>query len=328
MRTPLTSYSIGITQLLFSLLITTMMVLNTSQTKAQKKFSELAYPFQTKVMQTIDQITLAYADEGSSHKQVILFVHGLGSYAPTWKYTVDELAKNYRCIVVDLAGYGKSSKGKYPADMSFHAKHLFVLMEKLGIDAYHIAGHSMGGQIGITMALEKPSTVKSLLLMAPAGIETFSQKEAEILKNASTPELIGSVSDEQYKANLSLNFYEINERAMFMYNDRMSIKTDPLFQDYCYVVAEGIKGMLNEPVYTQLGELQCPTLILYGKQDQLIPNQYLHKNLTTETIANQAKEQIPMAEMHLIDQAGHFVHFDQPAQTNSLIEKFLHTNNH
>jgi pimeloyl-ACP methyl ester carboxylesterase len=30
----------------------------------------------------------------------------------------------------------------------------------------------------------------------------------------------------------------------------------------------------------------------------------------------------------LIDQAGHFVHFDQPAQTNSLIEKFLHTNNH
>ena len=311
-----------------TLLIFLMMTTNTSHTKAQDKFSELVYPFEMHIMQSIEGVEVAYADEGSANKETILFVHGLGSYAPSWKYTVQELSKTYRCIVVDLAGYGKSSKGKYPASMAFHSKHLFKLMEKLGIESYHLVGHSMGGQIGLTMALDRPDKIKSLVLIAPAGIETFTEEEAAFLKKVSTPELIASVSDEQYRANLNMNFYSMDERAEFMYNDRMLIKTDPLFNDYCFVVSEGIKGMLNGPVYDQLSDIQCPSLIIFGQQDQLIPNRYLHKDLTTELIANRAKEAIPHAEMHMIDKAGHFVHFDQPEKINTLINKFLRTNNH
>ncbi len=298
---------------------------NTEKVVAQSEFDKLQYPY--KMQKTIvgDSITIAYAEEGSENKEAILFIHGLGSYAPSWRYTVQTISKNFRCIIVDLPGYGKSSKGKYNADMTFHANLLFELMKSLKAETFHIAGHSMGGQIALKMALNQPNKVKSLLLMAPAGIETFSEKEREIFKVTSTPEAIANISDEQYKINLSLNFYQMDERSQFMYDDRMIIKKDPQFMEYAHVVANGVMGMLNEPVFEQLSKIQQPTLIVYGKQDQLIPNRYLHPNLTTEEIGELAIGKIPNATLNMIDEAGHFVHFDQPEKVNEILYDFLNT---
>jgi pimeloyl-ACP methyl ester carboxylesterase len=297
----------------------------TEKVAAQSKFDELQYPYKMQNMVVGDSITIAYADEGSKDLETILFIHGLGSYAPSWRYTVQTISNNFRCIMVDLPGYGKSSKGKYEADMTFHANHLFELMEKLGIEAFHIAGHSMGGQIAMQMALSDQNKVKSLLLMAPAGIETFTDNEKALFKTTSTPEVIASVSDEQYKTNLALNFYKIDERAQFMYDDRMLIKTDPQFMDYAYVVSNGIMGMLNEPVYEKLQEIKQPTLIVYGKQDQLIPNRYLHPTLTTKQVGELARENIPNATLKMVDKAGHFVHFDQHEEVNTILTNFLNS---
>ncbi|WP_340153960.1 alpha/beta hydrolase [uncultured Marivirga sp.] len=306
------------------LLIIIIMGLISSNAYSQAQFEALAYPYEMKVAKLSDNKSMAYADLGEG--EPILFIHGLASYAPAWKYNIKDLSKSYRCIVVDLIGYGKSSKGKYTADMSFHAEHLFELMEKLNISTYHVAGHSMGGQIALKMAIEQPEKVKSLMLMAPAGIETFTDQERTIFKNSTTVENIANVSDEQYRINLSLNFYEMDEKAEFMYEDRMKIKSDEQFMEYSYVVAEGVIGMLNEPVFDQLGKIIQPTLICYGKEDRLIPNTYLHKNLNTELIGEIAAKKIPDSQLEMISKAGHFVHFDQAEQVNQIMKKFLENN--
>jgi len=293
-------------------------------TFSQNQFEGLEYPYEMKKEKLSDNKEMAYADIGKG--EPILFIHGLASYAPAWQYNVSELSKSYRCIVVDLMGYGKSTKGKFDADMSFHAQYLFELMDKLNIPSFHISGHSMGGQIAIKMTLEDPDKVTSLLLMAPAGIETFTAQEKEIFKNSTSAEGIAKISDKQYRINLSLNFYEMDERAEFMYKDRMQIKSDDQFMDYSYVVAQGVMGMLNEPVFEQLATIKQPTLICYGKEDRLIPNTYLHKNLTTEKIGNTAHERIPKSELKMIPEAGHFVHFDQPNQVNEIMKTFLKNN--
>ncbi|WP_296618759.1 alpha/beta hydrolase [Marivirga sp.] len=300
------------------------MVLTTNNANSQNQFERLEYPFEMKKKKLSDSKTMAYADIGEGES--ILFIHGLASYAPGWKYNISELSKSYRCIAVDLIGYGKSTKGNFKADMSFHAQYLIELMDKLNITSFHIAGHSMGGQIALTMALTEPKKVKSLLLMAPAGIETFNKKEKEVFKNSTSPESIANVSDEQYRINLSLNFYEMDERAEFMYEDRMKIKTDSQFMEYSHVVAEGVMGMLNEPVFEQLGEIKQPTLICYGKEDRLIPNTYLHKALNTKLIGEKATENIPNSKLEMIPKAGHFVHFDQPEKVNEIMKNFLENN--
>ncbi|MCC5921900.1 MAG: alpha/beta hydrolase [Cyclobacteriaceae bacterium] len=306
---------------LIILLSCAIMMKTSNQAKAQDRFEQLKYPYDMKIAELSDQVSIAYADEGSG--EVIVMIHGLGSYAPAWKYQVEELKKNYRCIVVDLPGYGKSSKGKYAANMTFQANRLLELMLQLGIGEFHLMGHSMGGQIAMTMALQEPNRVKSLMLMAPAGIETFTEPQKLMFKNATKPETIAGVTDEQYRTNLALNFYEMDERAEFMYTDRLLIKKDPQFMDYAHVVAQGVYGMLNEPVFERLAEIQQPTLVIYGADDKLIPNPYLNPQLTTAEVSKIAGERIPNATVVLLEKAGHFVHFDQVKKTNEAIMNFL-----
>ncbi|NMM47276.1 alpha/beta fold hydrolase [Marinigracilibium pacificum] len=289
-------------------------------TNAQNAFMELEYPYEMKRQSVGSGIEIAYADLGKGHP--VLFIHGMGSYAKAWQKNIKELQNHFRCIVIDLPGYGKSSKGQFNADMTFHKEHLFALMDSLNINEFSIAGHSMGAQIAMHMALENKERVKSLILTAPAGIETFSEVEKNMFR-AITPEQTAAVSDEQYKVNLSLNFYEMPEEAEFMYEDRMTIKNSPDFMNYCHTVTQGIKGMVNEPVFDKLSELSQPVLLIYGKQDKLIPNKYLHPDQTIESLASNAQKQIKDVNIQLIDQAGHFVHFEQPELTNNLIINFI-----
>ncbi|QCK16874.1 alpha/beta fold hydrolase [Mangrovivirga cuniculi] len=289
-------------------------------TKAQDAFMELDYPYPMDKKEVVKNINIAYADIGKG--EPILFIHGMGSYAPAWKKNISELKENFRCVVVDLPGYGKSSKGKFKANMSFHKEHLFALMDSLDIKKFHIAGHSMGAQIAMHMALDNPGRIKSLILSAPAGIETFSEQQKAMFR-AITPEQTASVSDEQYRINLEANFHEMPDDAEFMYEDRMMIKESPDFMNYCYTITEGIRGMVNEPVFEKLGDLKPPVLIIYGKQDKLIPNKYLHPEMTTADIAKIANKEIPDSQMELIENAGHFVHFEQPEKTNELIKNFI-----
>ncbi|MGK7390728.1 MAG: alpha/beta fold hydrolase [Candidatus Cyclobacteriaceae bacterium M2_1C_046] len=298
--------------------------MSSMETIAQEKFDALQYPYEMKLRQLDGDLQIAYADEGEG--EVILFIHGMGSYAPAWYKNVNEIKKSYRCIVVDLIGYGKSSKGKFAADMSFHANSLFELMDALEVDQFNIAGHSMGGQIAIHMALKQPEKITSLMLMAPAGIETFTEEEKSVFF-AMTPEQVAGVSDEQYRNNLALNFFKMPEDAEFMYDDRMIIKEDIRFLDYCHVVVEGVRGMLNEPVFERLSEINLPVMVLYGKEDLLIPNRYMHPALTTVDVAELAQKQFPSATVKLIDEAGHFVHFEQPEIANTLIKQFLNRTN-
>ncbi|MDO8897890.1 MAG: alpha/beta fold hydrolase [Bacteroidales bacterium] len=91
---------------------------NTMQTKrinpygnlpSYASFDEIPYPFDVKKVQIDENTEIAYIDEGSG-KETIIFIHGLGSYLPAWKKNIEGLSSDFRCIAIDLPGYGKSSK--------------------------------------------------------------------------------------------------------------------------------------------------------------------------------------------------------------------------
>lgn len=285
-------------------------------------FEQIPYPFKTKQAVISEEVSLAYADEGKGN--VILFIHGLGSYAPSWKKNIEVVKKSNRCIVVDLAGYGKSSKQKYKADMSFHADNLLALMKQLKVKTYTVCGHSMGAQIAMHMALKNPDQIKKLILLAPAGIETFTEENKKVFAMV-TPESLMMVSGEQYMKNLKVNFFSFPSDAQFMYDDRMAFAKDEKFADYCHVVVQGIQGMLNQPVFDRLQEIKQPTLIIYGREDALIPNRYMHPTLTTEEIAMTAEKAIPNSTRIMVDKAGHFVMYEQAEIVNEHILTFLKT---
>lgn len=281
--------------------------------------NDMAYPAQ-KVMLSND-ISIAYTDEGSGNT-TILFVHGLGSYLPAWKNNVVDLKKQYRCIAIDLPGYGKSSKGNYEGSMQFYAKIIKEFADKLGLKKVVLAGHSMGGQISIVTALAYPELVEKLVLVAPAGFETFNKGEKEWFRQVMTPDGVRLTTVEQIRTNLAYNFYNLPKDAQFMIDDRIAMRSASDFPGYCFMIPQGVKGMINEPVFDFLPNIKQPVLVLFGENDNLIPNRFLHGGPTAD-VAQKGAERIPNCQLIMVPKAGHFMMFEKAGVFNEAVRNFL-----
>ncbi|MFP4624582.1 MAG: alpha/beta fold hydrolase, partial [Gemmatimonadota bacterium] len=177
-------------------------------------FSEIDYGFP--VEHAFDDPRVAYVDVGDGPETLIL-LHGLASNLGFWRYNIPGLAENYRVIALDLPGYGRSEKsGDYPYSLSFFAAAIERLIDHLDLDQVTLVGQSMGGQIAMVAALTYPRAVDQLVLVDPAGIETFDPGEADWLRNVYTIEGIRATPEDAIRANLALNFYEWDDRFEWM----------------------------------------------------------------------------------------------------------------
>jgi pimeloyl-ACP methyl ester carboxylesterase len=282
---------------------------------------ELPYPYVVQKVEVSDGIQVAYVDEGKGD-QTLIFIHGLGSYLPAWKKNIEGLKGQYRCIAIDLPGYGKSSKGKYEGSMQSYAKIVHEVINALALDKVTLVGHSMGGQISILAALAYPEQVEKLVLMAPAGFETFTEGQKQWFRDVMTAKGVRLTTVEQIKVNLAYNFYRLPDDAEFMITDRVNMRTASDFEAYCYIIPKCVQGMVDDPVYDYLPDLKQPTLVFFGEYDNLIPNRYLNPG-TTEAVARDGAGRIPNATLHMVPKAGHFVHFEKAEEVNARIGEFL-----
>lgn len=270
------------------------------------------------------QVQLAYTEKGSG-KKTLIFVHGLGSYLPVWKKNIDLLSEKYNCVAVDLPGYGLSEKSdKFPYSMTFFAQVLAEFIKEKNYKNIYVIGHSMGGQISIRLALLHSNLLDGLILLAPAGLETFTEQESQMMQSFTKPEQIMATSESQIEKNLKNNFYQFPDDAQFMIVDRKNMmKEEEAFSAYCTAVSQAIMGMLNEPIADNLSQIELPTLLLFGEEDALIPNKLLHPTLSRAEMVEEFLEILPNAEFKSIPEAGHLLQFEQSEKVNAAIIEFL-----
>lgn len=284
-------------------------------------FDELEYPFETKKVALSKDITIAYAEEGNGN-ETIIFIHGLGSYLPAWKKNVEVLRQYYRCIAIDLPGYGKSSKGEYEGSMEFFSDVVIQFADKVGISQCVLAGHSMGGQISIATALRYPQRVKALILAAPAGFETFTEGQKQWFREVVTARGTALTPAQTVQTNFGYNFYKFPKDADFMIRDRLAMRYAADFDGYCYIIPKSVQGMVNQPVYDLLGKLSQPTLIVFGENDNLIPNRFLNPGRTKD-VAMAGFDRIPRATLVMVPKCGHFVQWEGAETFNTAARKFI-----
>ena len=283
------------------------------------------YPYEVHHAKVLDSIDMAYVDEGSG--PVVLFVHGLGSNLHAWKKTIDGLKANHRCLAIDLPGYGKSSGGDLPYTMSFFADAVIALVETLELEEVNLVGHSMGGQVSMHVALRNHPNIKRLSLMAPAGFEQFTAEEQQWFTSFVRPEFIKATPEAQIVRNFELNFHEMPDDARFMIDDRLEMRADTqAYEAYCQMIPKCVQAMLQEPVFDLLKQISLPTLVIYGANDELIPNRILHPTLTTLQVAEAGAQELPNSELYLLDAAGHFVQWEQADKVNELLSLFFQSN--
>jgi 4,5:9,10-diseco-3-hydroxy-5,9,17-trioxoandrosta-1(10),2-diene-4-oate hydrolase len=256
-------------------------------------------------------ITMHYHDAGSGERGAVLFVHGSGPGASGWSnfkgnYPV-LAAQGYRTIVPDTMGYGYSTK---PEDGAFSlddvAAQYKALLDALAIERATIVGNSQGGAIAITMALNYPSLVDKLVLMAPGGLEnrdTYMGMEG-----------IKAMIRVLYKEGISKE--TMRKVFTLQLHDESKITDEVIEERFQVAMTQHKDNIARIHVKNQedrLSEIQCPVLCFWGANDKFCPSSGASK--IAASCAN--------SRTILIASCGHWVMVEYAKLFNELTLKFL-----
>lgn len=283
--------------------------------------SELTSPLPAHTV-VVDGIALNTVDSGGSGP-VVVFVHGLSSAMGFWERQLPAFAQSgYRVLALDLPGFGGSDRPDAPYTPPWYSELIVHWLDQLGVEKASFVGHSMGGQIALTLALSHPERVSHLVLSAPAGIERFTRGEARWMKNYWTESRALDADEDAVRANFHATFNRWDEGVERLVEERVRIAGTPDFRGTSVAVARCVAGMLDFPVADRLGEIAAPTLLVFGSDDHLIPNPIFHGGRTA-AVGRAGQAAIPGAQLLVIPGAGHAVHHDAPEAFKAAVTGFL-----
>lgn len=251
-----------------------------------------------------------YEDTGGEG-ETILFAHGLLWSREMFEDQIKYFRDRYRCVSFDFRGQGKSEVSETGYDMDSLTLDAVELIKKLDCGPVHFAGLSMGGFIGMRLAIRHAELLRSLTLL-----ETSADPEAE--ENAPKYKMLnfigrwfgfGLVAGKVMPIMFGRKFMEDPERAdlrqrwrqMLIDNDRVG-------------TTRAAKGVIyREGVYGQLGSINVPTLIIVGDQD----------TATVPAKSERMHAAIDGSALVYIEGAGHSSTIEEPAQVNAAMDEFL-----
>jgi len=130
----------------------------------------------------------------------VILLHGSGNDWHEWKKNLVALAQSFQVYAPDLPGFGLSQGLGVPLSGSWGASFLKNFMEVLNIDSAHLIGHSLGGLVALSFALDWPVKVKKLVLVASAGLgEVKSVGRVRLFLIRETKRLFGKEKSPKYK---------------------------------------------------------------------------------------------------------------------------------
>ena len=235
------------------------------------------------------------------HTTPLVFIHGSGDSARVWKFQVEHFGAQH-AIALDLPGHGQrpdTLTAEATVQQYADAVHNIVTQE-LQEQKPIIVGHSLGGAIALTMALEYGNEIAGIILIGTGARLRVHPTLLEDAKNSS----------EQARQRLS---------QMSVASTTAPVVLQSVEQEQ----AEPGRNMLYRDlaacnvfdVMQRLQEISIPTLILCGAEDQLTPvkySTYLHQHIAGSTL-------------HVIPDAGHYVMREQPGTVNEVIDEWLQT---
>jgi len=255
---------------------------------------------------------LYYYDSGEgTSKQTIVFAHGLLWDNEMFVPQIEYLKEEYRCIAFDFRGQGKSKVTSSGYDMENLTKDTVALIKVLVDGPVHFVGLSMGGFIGMRLAIEYPGLLNSLILM-----ETTADPEPEInkpryLKLCFVAKWISIslIVDKTMAIMFSQSFLNDPEKA-----DLKRIWEGRLKKLNRWTFTRSVMGVIDRKgVYQSLDKINTPTLILVGDEDVA----------TVPDKSHRMNRAIKGSQMKIIQQAGHTSSIEQPDIVNREISEFL-----
>lgn len=252
-----------------------------------------------------------YHDRGSGNP--VMMIHGSGPGVTAWanwRLNLPVLAERMRVIAPDMIGFGfteRPADGKY--DMKRWCDHLIALADVLELKNFDIVGNSFGGGLAVAMAVAHPDRVRRLVLMGAASV-SFKLTEGldKVWGYEPSIENMRALLDifTYNKALISEDLAQLRYRASIQPGVQESFsKMFPAPRQ------SGIEALATPE--DKIAKIQCPTLIVHGREDRVIP-------LSNST---RLLDLIPNAELHVFGKCGHWTQIEHRDRFNMLVTDFL-----
>lgn len=280
-------------------------------------FDREAYPFESKYL-SIDGHQLHYIDEGQG--PTLLFVHGTPSWSFDYRHLIKALRSKFRCIAIDLMGFGLSDKPRhYDYSTQTHVQVLTDFIKQLQLSELHLVLHDFGGVIGMAYAVDRPKQVSSITMfnswLWDSSEEPEFKKSSRILKSPLLPFLY-------LRMNFSARFLlpKSYHKAA-----RLSKVTHKHYTGVFKKAAERYgplafaRSILNDQEW--FGELwkkvprlaDKPILFVWGMQDPFVLPKYLDKYTSAFT----------KAEVVKLEDCGHYPQEEKKEEVLKVVSQFL-----
>jgi len=272
----------------------------------------------TKELVTKDDLFIKVSDHDIRYREYrtpednnpnLILIHGFGNNLHSWRSITPLLSEHYNIFTLDLLGFGLSDK---PTDYDYsnvnQAKTVGEFADALKLDSFIVGGHSLGGAIGLHVAMNNKKT-KGLILFNPGIINTGVPEFARYINlifpfaRVSAKQFANREFREQFLKRSYYNPSIVNEQVMD--EIMMGSKTE----DYLQGTSSMLGKFYDANEAELMNQVNTPTLIVFGIED---------RNKSMEE-ALQLKTGFKNSKLQLIQDAGHYVHEESPALVSGSI---------
>jgi 4,5:9,10-diseco-3-hydroxy-5,9,17-trioxoandrosta-1(10),2-diene-4-oate hydrolase len=271
---------------------------------------------------TVGGKQIFYAETGTGPAVVLLHGGGPGaSGVSNYSRNIDALAKDFRVIVPDLPGYGRSSKGVDGNDpFGYLANAIRGLMNQLGIDTARLVGNSYGGACALRLALDTPERVEKMVLMGPGGIGT-----TRALPTAGLQRLLayyGGAGPSRDRLDTFIREYLVYDGdsvpaevidARYESSVDPDVVANPPLRRPSGLMALRTLWRMDFTRDSRLARLNTPTLVVWGSEDKV--NRPSGGQMLADTMPN--------CDLLLAARTGHWVQWERADFFNDVTHAFL-----
>lgn len=271
-------------------------------------------------------VEMVYRDNRRQAPALLLF-HGLFDHRGTWDLLWPLLGERFRLVAPDLIGFGQSSKPRLPGQLrpyslEMHAAHLGRLIAHLGLDSLVLGGNSLGGALALYLWHACPGlrpAIRGLVLIDPACypqplpgyVGLMAGWPGALLDRAPVRWLafrLGVVQRLVSRTMARAFFDPQNIPPALRQAAVDNLRAPGVFYSY-RAAARHLVPADCEALIRAYRQIACPVLVLWGKEDRIIPPEF----------ARRLQEDLPHAEVHLLEQCGHAPQLERPEQVAGLL---------
>lgn len=258
----------------------------------------------------INDVSLFYDISGDG-AETVAFLNGVAMSTERWAAQAPFFSENYRVLLHDFRGQGKSTLVSDSITFETHARDMAALLDALGIDKLHIVGVSYGAEVGMYFALMYPERVQSLTLGTAVSesdplLKAIIESWIEAAKTYNGKLFFKVMAPTVY----SKSFYATHKKWLDDYAELFGTRATARWMD---AFAELCRNFLTLDVTDRQSEIRLPTLVISAAEDILKPPSY------GQTI----QEMIPGSRFVVVQGAGHALFLEKADEFNHLVSDFV-----